>query len=99
MERGAWVYILTNKYNRVLYTGVTADLKSRIYEHKNKVHSNSFTSKYNADKLVYYNFFESVEEAISEEKRIKGGSRLQKIMLIEEMNFSWKELYDEEFEY
>ncbi len=99
MERGAWVYILTNKYNRVLYTGVTADLKSRIYEHKNKVHSNSFTSKYNADKLVYYNFFESVEEVISEEKRIKGGSRLQKIMLIEEMNFSWKELYDEEFEY
>ena len=99
MERGARVYILTNKYNRVLYTGVTTDLKSRIYEHKNKVNSNSFSAKYNADKLVYCNFFESVEEAIAEEKRIKGGSRLQKIMLIEDINFSWKDLYNEEFEY
>ncbi len=99
MERGAWVYILTNKYNRVLYTGVTTDLKSRIYEHKNKVNPNSFTSKYNVDKLVYYMFFETVDGAIIEEKRIKAGSRAQKIRLIEEMNFRWEELYSDEFEF
>jgi putative endonuclease len=79
MERGGYVYILSNKNNTVLYTGVTSNLLKRIYEHKSKLFPNSFTSKYNINKLVYYNGFSTIDEAILEEKRIKGGSRLKKI--------------------
>ncbi|MDR6945217.1 GIY-YIG nuclease family protein [Mucilaginibacter pocheonensis] len=64
-QRGGCVYILTNKLNKVLYTGVTADIVSRIWEHKNKIYPNSFTSKYNCDKLVYYLFYTHIEEAIA----------------------------------
>jgi putative endonuclease len=99
MERGGWVYILTNKYHNVLYTGVTSDLRSRIWEHKNKAHPESFTSKYNVDKLVCYKFFDTILEAIESEKKIKGGSRKKKIKLIEMMNSHWEELYSEEREY
>ena len=93
MERGGLVYILTNKLNTVLYTGVTSDLATRIWQHKNKIHPTSFTSKYNCDKLVYYYFFSRIEDAIAEEKRIKGGSRAAKIKLIEINNPKWKDLY------
>tara|TARA_R110001592_G_C12853375_1_gene722054 strand:+ start:138 stop:404 length:267 start_codon:yes stop_codon:yes gene_type:complete len=86
MERGGAVYILTNKYNKVLYTGVTSDLKTRVFHHKEKIYPKSFTSKYNIHKLVYYKSFSTIEEAIGEEKRIKGGSRNQKINLIESIN-------------
>ena len=70
MERGGAVYILTNINNSVLYTGVTSNLKSRFLEHKEKKHPNSFTSKYNLNKLVYYKGFHNIEDAIAEEKRI-----------------------------
>ncbi|MCB9365400.1 MAG: GIY-YIG nuclease family protein [Flavobacteriales bacterium] len=93
MERGGVIYILTNKYNKVLYTGVTSDLKTRVFQHKEKIYPKSFTSKYNIDKLVYYNSFPTIEEAIAEEKRIKGGSRNQKINLIESINKNWEDLY------
>lgn len=66
MHKGGAVYIMTNKNNSVLYVGVTSDLRVRLWEHKNKVHSNSFTAKYNCNKLVYYNSFSSIEEAIAE---------------------------------
>lgn len=92
MERGGAIYILTNKNNNVLYTGLTSDLKSRLLEHKEKKYPNSFTSKYNLNKLVYYKGFNSIEEAIAEEKRIKGGSRKKKIELIESINPKWKDL-------
>lgn len=95
MEKGGAVYILTNKYNKVLYTGVTSDLTMRIIEHKEKHYKNSFTAIYNVDKLVYYNGFHTIEEAIAEEKRIKGGSRKQKINLIESINPHWNDLSDE----
>lgn len=95
MEKGGAVYILTNKYNKVLYTGVTSDLAIRIIEHKEKHYKNSFTAKYNVDKLVYYIGFHTIEEAIAEEKRIKGGSRKQKINLIESINPHWNDLSDE----
>jgi putative endonuclease len=98
MERGGWVYILTNQYNNVLYTGVTADLRSRIYEHKNKHDPNSFTAKYNVKKLVYFEFFSTIIEAIEVEKKIKGGSRANKIRRIEKMNKQWRELYTEDLE-
>lgn len=78
MERGGFVYIITNTHNTTLYIGVTSDLEGRIWEHINKIHLKSFSAKYNLDKLVYFEFFSTIEEAIEEEKRIKGGSRKRK---------------------
>ena len=86
---------MTNIHNRIFYTGVTSDLISRISEHKDKVHPNNFTAKYNVLKLVYFQAFPTIEEAIAEEKRIKGGNRLQKIKLITCMNPDWKDLFEE----
>ena len=85
---------MTNKLNRVLYTGVTSDLKRRAYEHKSKL-IEGFTNKYNVDKLVYYEVFDDIYNAITREKQIKGGSRQKKIDLIISMNPGWKDLYNE----
>ena len=90
----SYVYILANKHHTVLYTGVTRDLKRRIYEHKQKF-VKSFTSKYNVDKLVYYEVFDDIYNAITREKQIKGGSRKKKIDMINSMNETWKDLYYE----
>lgn len=89
-----YVYIMTNKNNTTLYTGMTKDLKRRIYEHKNKLVM-GFTRKYNIEKLVYYEIFDDPVNAISREKKIKGGSRKKKIDLIESINPEWRDLYDE----
>jgi putative endonuclease len=70
MKRGGVVYIMANKINTTLYTDVTSDLKKRIYEHKNNIHPNSFTSKYKTHKLVYYEGFHRIEDAIVREKQI-----------------------------
>ena len=94
MDRQYYVYIMTNKSNNVLYTGVTNDLIKRIYQHKEKL-VKGFTDKYNVIKLVYYEGCGDVEEAILREKRIKGGSRAKKLALIENMNSEWRDLYDE----
>ena len=94
-ERGGCVYILTNVNHRVLYTGVTSDLRDRIWQHKNNAYPGSFTSRYKCYLLVYYYFFSDIEEAIGEEKRIKGGNRAQKLKLINEFNPDWKDLYDD----
>ncbi|RNL52213.1 GIY-YIG nuclease family protein [Pedobacter jejuensis] len=94
MERGGFVYIMTNKNHKVLYTGVTSNLRNRVFEHINNHYPKSFTSQYKCYKLVYYNFFWSIEEAIAEEKRIKGGSRLAKLKLINEFNPIWNDLYE-----
>ncbi len=90
------IYIMTNKNNHVLYTGVTSNLFKRVAEHKDKVLA-GFTSSYNVTKLVYYEEFETMEEAIAREKQIKGGSRKKKIDLIQSMNPEWKDLYDDFF--
>ncbi len=95
MERGGCVYITTNKLHTVFYTGVTSDLRGKIWDHKNKTHPNSFTAKYKCDKLVYYYFYSTIVEAISAEKLIKGGSRESKKALIQEMNPDWIDLYDD----
>lgn len=87
-----YVYILTNKRNTVLYTGVTNDLCRRVYEHREKLVS-GFTKKYNVYKLVFYEATESIEAAIQREKQIKGGSRQKKIDLINGMNPGWRDLY------
>lgn len=75
MIRGGCIYIMTNKNNTTLYTGVTSDLKVRVYQHKTHLFPNSFTAIYKLQKLVYYEIFHNIEEAISREKQIKGGSR------------------------
>jgi len=95
MERGGFVYIMTNEYNTTLYIGVTSNLIARVIEHKNKVFPNSFTARYNLHKLVYYEIIPSVEEAIIREKLLKGSNRNHKIKLIEGLNPNWNDLYDE----
>jgi putative endonuclease len=89
-----YVYIMTNKHNTVLYTGVTNDLRRRAYEHRTG-QGGGFTSRYNVTRLVYYEVCEDVRSAIAREKQIKGGSRQKKVDLIEEMNPGWKDLYGE----
>jgi putative endonuclease len=88
-----YIYILTNKNNTTLYIGVTSDLIKRINEHKTKFHPESFTAKYNVDKLVYYEGFHSIEEAIHREKQLKAGTRKIKEELINKMNPEWKDLW------
>ena len=82
---------MTNKTNRVLYTGVTNDLKRRVYEHREKL-VEGFTKKYNVGKLVFYEVCEDIEGAILREKQIKGWLRIKKIALIESMNPGWRDL-------
>ena len=94
MDRQFYVYIMTNKHNTVLYTGVTNDLRRRVYEHKEKM-TEGFTKKYHITKLLYYEILREAESAISREKQIKGGSRQKKVGLIEGMNPQWKDLYEE----
>ena len=93
IEKQGYVYILFNKRNGTLYTGVTSNLVKRVYEHKNKL-ADGFTSKYGIDKLGYYEIHGLVTFAISREKQIKGGSRKKKLELIESMNPNWLDLYD-----
>ena len=88
------VYIMASKLNTVLYTGVTSGLQGRVWQHKEKL-VEGFTKKYNITKLVYYETTESIESAIMREKQIKGWIRAKKIALVESMNPSWKDLYDE----
>ena len=85
---------MTNKNNSTLYTGVTNDLKRRVFEHKNKL-LEGFTKKYNIDKLVFYEVYDKINNAIAREKQIKGGPRAKKIKLVEEINSKWNDLYDE----
>jgi putative endonuclease len=93
-NRQSFVYIVTNKYNKVLYTGVTSDLKKRIWEHREKL-VDGFTKRYNVTKLVYYEVFADIRDAIAREKQIKAGSRQKKIDLIVGMNPDWRDLYDD----
>ena len=95
MKKGGCVYIITNPRHTVLYTGVTSDLIVRMDQHKTKRFSNSFSSKYNCDKLVYYSFYTTIDEAISAEKKIKAGSRQKKIDLINRMNPEWRDLHQD----
>ncbi|WP_337866339.1 GIY-YIG nuclease family protein [Ignavibacterium sp.] len=85
-----YVYIMTNN-SKTLYIGVTNDLIRRIYEHKNKL-IDGFTKKYNITKLVYYEVFNTVEDAIKREKQLKNWHRQWKINMIESMNKEWKDL-------
>ena len=90
------IYIMTNKHNTTLYTGVTNDLKRRVYEHKNHL-VKGFTDRYNLEKLVYFEITNEVSSAILREKQIKKGSRRKKIGLIESVNPEWKDLAEDLF--
>ena len=89
-----YLYILANETNVALYIGVTNNLQRRVYEHKQKF-INGFAKKYDINKLVYYEVFGDPENAISREKRLKGGSRIKKNRLVESLNPQWRDLYDE----
>ncbi|MEK7502793.1 MAG: GIY-YIG nuclease family protein [Patescibacteria group bacterium] len=86
-----YVYILTNKTNKVLYTGITNNPLRRTYEHKSGV-IEGFTKKYRLKKLVYLESFDNPNDAIAAEKRIKGWLRIKKIKLIESRNLNWEDL-------
>ena len=93
MERGGCVYILTNFKHTVLYIGVTSELYFRIKEHKEKYYPNSFSARYNCHLLVFFEQFDSIEEAIIKEKQLKNWKRQWKINLINEFNPDWNDLF------
>ena len=95
-NRRYYIYIMTNSYNTVLYTGVTNDLQRRVLEHKLGKGS-VFTTKYNIKKLVYFESTDDVKAAIAREKQIKAGSRRMKIELVNSVNPEWKDLAEECF--
>ena len=86
-----YVYILTNKYNNVMYIGVTNNLQRRVYEHKNGIYE-GFTKKYNVHKLVYCEQCHDVKDAIRREKQLKRWSREKKNALVRSVNPDWKEI-------
>ncbi len=94
VSRNYYVYIMTNRYDTVLYTGVTNDLVKRVAQHREKATPGSM-SHYNVVKLVYYETYEDVTAAIAREKQIKGGSRKKKVDLVNSMNSEWRDLYEE----
>lgn len=91
-----YIYIMTNRNNTVLYTGVTNNLKRRVYEHKTGK-GGLFTQKYNVNKLVFFEVSDDVNSALSREKQLKAGSRQKKIDLINSKNPEWNDLYDDLF--
>ena len=93
MHKKYYVYVLTNSYNTVLYTGFTNDLLRRVSEHK-AGSGGTFTKKYKVHKLVFYECTEDVNAAIAREKQIKAGSRQKKLDLIDKFNSEWVDLYD-----
>ncbi len=92
-EHRYYIYILANKKNGTLYIGVTNNLFNRIFQHKLKQNKNSFTAKYNINKLVYYEIYQYIEDAIKREKQLKKWKRQWKIGLIEKENFTWRDLF------
>ena len=93
VNRSYTVYIMTNMHNTVLYTGVANDLKRRAYQHRTG-QGGGLTSRYNVSKLVYYEVYGDVPDAIAREKQIKGGSRQKKCDLVNAINPEWEDLYE-----
>ena len=90
-KKEGYIYMMMNLRNTVIYTGVTSNLVKRVFEHKEKL-VEGFTKAYNVDKLVYYEVFDRVEDAIAREKQIKAGSRKRKMLLINHMNPQLRDL-------
>lgn len=94
MKSGGWVYILTNKKMGTLYVGSTSDLIGRVWQHKNKAIP-GFTSKYNVDKLVYYEWHNRLDDMVKRERQIKDWHRSWKLRLIIDNNPDWRDLYND----
>jgi putative endonuclease len=94
VKKSYYVYMMTNKNNSVLYTGVTNDLERRVYEHRQKL-VEGFTRRYNATKLVFFEVCSDIEVAIAREKQIKGGSRRDKVELVNSINGDWRDLWED----
>lgn len=94
MKRGGSVYIITNQHHTTLYVGVTSDLLKRITQHREKFYPNSFSAKYNLNKLVYFESLPTITEAIAREKQLKAGSRKKKLDLVNSVNPKWDDLYE-----
>lgn len=92
LDKTYYVYLMANKHRTVIYTGKSSDLQRRTKEHKMKLSPKSFTARYNVDRLVYFEGYETNEEAVQRERQIKSGSRQKKVALIEKENPDWKDL-------
>lgn len=90
-----FIYIMTNENNTTLYVGVTSNLPQRVMEHRQGRYPQSFTSRYKLYKLVYWEGFQEIGDAIYREKQIKAGSRAKKEILINSINPDWKDLYED----
>ncbi len=90
-----FIYIITNKNNTTLYVGVTSNLPNRILQHIEKRYKNSFSARYNLNKLVYFEQFQMIGDAIAREKQLKAGNRATKENLIKSINQNWTDLYEE----
>lgn len=95
MQKGGSIYIITNKNHTTLYVGVTSDMYARVIEHREKKYAKSFSARYNLYKLVYFENFHSIMEAIAREKQIKASSRQKKLDLIDSINPDWNDLFVE----
>ncbi len=93
LMRGGWVYIMTNRPNGTLYTGVTSNLARRVFEHREGVYQ-GFTKQYGLKRLIYYERYEDIRDAIQREKNMKHWRRAWKVRLILDMNPEWRDLYD-----
>ena len=90
MLNASFVYILTNKTRKLLYIGVTSDLRLRLYQHKHEIFPESFTARYKIKYLIYYEIIDGIENAIDREKQLKRWSRIKKEIIIAEKNKNWK---------
>jgi len=95
VEHGGWAYILASKNNSTIYVGVTSDIVLRILRHRESYYENSFTSRYSVFKLVYYEFLDTIGEAIEREKQLKNWRRKWKTDLIETNNLEWEDLFNQ----
>jgi putative endonuclease len=93
MEKGGYMYIVTNKSKTTLYTGVTNNLQRRVWEHRTHYNPSSFTARYNLEYCIYYEYFANIELAILREKQLKKWTREKKEALIKTMNPAWEDLW------
>lgn len=92
-DRNYWIYVLASGKNGTVYIGVTNSLERRTWQHK-RGRNDGFTARYHVDRLVYFEAFSSIENAIAREKQLKGGSRAKKLALISQSNPAWQDLSD-----
>src|SRR6478736_486092 len=93
--RGGYTYMMTNKIKTVLYVGSTSDLYGRVVKHKTHFYGGGFSDKYNVERLVYFEFYDRIEEAHAREKQLKGWTRKKKEALVDKMNPERKDLFEE----